>query len=231
MTGTPDLLEGEAGFGAALCENPRWNELFEGLGSGWNIEHMTFKNHGCCGHNFPAIDAVSHLLNTHAIEAKQIQKIRVGAYKATNEVCHYIHPTTPFEAKFSLTYTVSARIILGRVRERAFLEAALKNPQIYAMEDKIELSVDPECAAKFPLHRSAKVEIELNDGSIYTHHQHTRHGDPDEPLTDQELMDKFLELAEPRIGMQLAQSISGEVLGGKSLSVRDLAKLWSKMSY
>ena len=231
MTGTPDLLEGDAGFGAALCENPRWEELLEGLGSRWNIEQMTFKNHGCCGHNFPAIDAVSHLLDDHPIDIDQIKKIRVGAYKATNDVCRYVHPKTPFEAKFSLTYTVSARIILGRVRERAFLETALNNPQIYAMEDKVELSVDPECAAKFPLHRSAKVEMEMNDGSIYAHHQYTRHGDPDEPLTDQELVDKFHELAEPRIGLQLAQTISGEVLGGKGLSVRDLAKLWSKMSY
>jgi 2-methylcitrate dehydratase PrpD len=231
MTGTPDLLEGEAGFGAALCENPRWDELFEGLSSSWNIEHMTFKNHGCCGHNFPAIDAVSHLLNEHVVDAEQIKKIRVGAYKATSEVCHYVHPQTPFEAKFSLSYTVSARIILGRVREQAFLEAALKNPKIYAMEDKVELSIDPECAAKFPLHRSAKVEIEMHDGSVYSHHQHTRHGDPDEPLTDQELVDKFHELAEPRVGLQLAQTISKQVLMSDGLSVRDLAKLWSKMSY
>ncbi len=231
MTGTPDLLEGDAGFGAALCENPRWNELFDGLGSSWNIERMTFKNHGCCGHNFPAIDALSHLLNEHAIDPEQIKKIRVGGYKATAEVCHYVYPKTPFEAKFSLTYTVSARIILGQVRERAFLEKALANPKIHAMEEKIELSIDPECAAKFPLHRSAKVEIELNDGTIYHHHQLTRHGDPDEPLSDQELVDKFLELAEPRVGLQIAQTLTGQVLGGTGLSVRDLAKLWSKMSY
>ncbi len=231
MTGTPDLLEGDVGFGAALCENPRWDELFTGLGSSWNIEQITFKNHGCCGHNFPAIDAVSHLLNLYSIDPEQIQKIRVGAYKATTEVCHYIHPKTPFEAKFSLTYTVSARIILGRVRERAFLENALNNSQIQAMEEKIELNIDPECAAKFPLHRSAKVEIEMKDGSIFKHYQHTRHGDPDEPLSDQELLDKFHELAEPRIGLQMAQSLSGEVLEGSSCTVRELCKLWSKMSY
>jgi 2-methylcitrate dehydratase PrpD len=231
MTGTPDLLEGDAGFGAALCENPRWNELFIDLGSSWNIEQMTFKNHGCCGHNFPAIDAVSHLLNEHQIDPEHIQKIRVGGYKATAEVCRYVHPQTPFEAKFSLTYTVSARIILGRVRERAFLEAALANPKIRSMEEKIELSIDPECAAKFPLHRSAKVEIEMNDGSVYAHHQHTRHGDPDEPLSDQELVDKFHELAEPRVGLQTAQALSGELLAGSAVSVRDLTTLWSKMSY
>ena len=229
MTGTPDILEGDAGFGAALCESPRWDVLFNDLGKTWNIEQMTFKNHGCCGHNFPAIDAVSHLLNAHKIDPKDIQRIRVGGYKPTVEVCHYVHPKSPFEAKFSLTYTVSARIILGRVREKAFLPSALGNPQIYAMEDKVKLSIDPECASHFPVHRSAKVEIEMADGTVYAHHQLTRHGDPDEPLTDQELVDKFHELAEPRIGLNQAQALASKVLESPDTSVRKLAELWSKI--
>ena len=71
----------------------------------------------------------------------------------------------------------------------------------------------------------------MNDGSKYAHHQHTRHGDPDEPLSDQELVDKFHELAEPRVGLQIAQTLSGGLLGASGMSVRDLTKLWSKMSY
>ena len=226
MSGTPDLLEGDAGFGAALCDGPRWHELFDNLGSTWNIDQMTFKNHGCCGHNFPAIDAVSNLLSKHAVKVAKIKEIRVGAYRATNEVCRYVHPTTPFEAKFSLTYTVAARIILGRVREKAFLPDALKNPDIYALEDKIKLSIDSECTDKFPVHRSAKVQIEMQDGEIYTHHQLTRHGDPDEPLTDQELLDKFNELTEPRIGVERAQVLSAQILT-QSTSVRHLTQSWS----
>jgi 2-methylcitrate dehydratase PrpD len=231
MTGTPDLLEGDAGFGAALCENPRWGELFKDLGATWNIEQMTFKNHGCCGHNFPAIDAVAFLLEKHAIAVSQIKAIRVGGYKATTEVCRYVHPQTPFEAKFSLTYTVSARIILGRVRERAFLESALRNLDIAALEDKISLSIDPECDAKFPLHRSAKVEIEMQDGSMLAHHQKTRHGDPDEPLSDQELLDKFYELTEPRIGQDQASGLAKAILEEGAVSVHDLAYYWDKIDY
>jgi len=68
----------------------------------------------------------------------------------------------------------------------------------------------------------------MKDGTVFKHHQLTRHGDPDEPLSDQELVDKFLELAEPRIGLQAAQSLSHEVLGGASLSVRALTQFWSK---
>ena len=167
------------------------------------------------------------MLNLHAIDVEKIKKIRVGGYKATVEVCRYVHPRTPFEAKFSLTYTVAAKIILGQVRERAFLKSALSNPKIFALEDKIELVVDPECTAKFPLHRSAKVEIEMYDGSIYAHQQLTRHGDPDEPLSDQELVDKFYELAEAKIGVKQTQQISAELLDKSTLSVREIAKLWS----
>lgn len=228
MTGTPDLLEGDAGFGAALCKNPRWNEVFDNLGASWNIEQMTFKNHGCCGHNFPAIDAVSHLLNDYPISMENIAQIRVGGYKATNEVCKYVHPKTPFEAKFSLTYTVSARIVLGRVREKAFLADALTNPEIYALEDRVVLSIDQECADKFPIHRSAKVEIEMKDGLVYSHHQHTRHGDPDEPLTDQELLDKFIELTEPRIGLSSAHSLSNALLNVSPAPVSSLSKIWAR---
>ena len=227
MTGTPDLLEGDAGFGAALCKNPRWGELFNNLGESWNIEQITFKNHGCCGHNFPAIDAVAHLLNDHPISLENIAQIRVRGYKATSEVCKYVHPTTSFEAKFSLTYTVSARIVLGRVREKAFLADALANPEIYALEDKVVLSIDQECADKFPVHRSAKVEIETKDGSVYSHYQHTRHGDPDEPLTDQELLDKFIELTEPRIGLSRAHSLSSALLNTSSNSISSLSQIWA----
>jgi 2-methylcitrate dehydratase PrpD len=226
MSGTPDLLEGAAGFGAALSKNPRWEELFDQIGQSWSITQMTFKNHGCCGHNFPGIDAVSNLLQQYPIVPDQIKKIRVGAYQATNDVCCYVHPASAFEAKFSLTYTVAARIVLGRVREKAFLEQSLQDSRIYALENKIELFEDVECTSHFPVRRSAKVSIEMQDGTIYSHYQKTRHGDPDEPLTDEELLDKFIELSEPRIGINKAEQLATLILESNTENLKDLATLW-----
>jgi hypothetical protein len=65
---------------------------------------------------------------------------------------------------------------------------------------------------------------------VYAHHQLTRHGDPDEPLTDQELMDKFHELAEPRVGLDQAQALASKVLESPDMKVRKVAELWSKIS-
>jgi 2-methylcitrate dehydratase PrpD len=61
VTGALDILEGEVGFGAAMSVKPDWSKATRGLGSDYHIVHMTFKNHGCCGHNFPSIDGALHL--------------------------------------------------------------------------------------------------------------------------------------------------------------------------
>ncbi len=51
------------------------------------------------------------------------------------------------------------------------------------------------------------VEIETTNGNIYRHHAPTRKGDPDNPLTDEELTAKYRELAAPVIGDTAADQL------------------------
>ena len=227
MTGTPDLLEGDAGFGAAMSDGARWGEALVGLGSDFNITRMTFKNHGCCGHTFPAIDGAAALQALHHINPESIKAIRIGAYKAGVDVCAYRHPKSSFEAKFSLSYTVAARLVLGRVREQAFMPAALSNPAIHALEDKISVHLDEDCTRTFPKQRSCNIEIELMNGEVLKRHQATRHGDPDDPLSDEELIDKFFELTVPRIGITNSEALSKAIMGDVDVPVSQLAIYWT----
>ncbi|MGZ5144721.1 MAG: MmgE/PrpD family protein, partial [Burkholderiales bacterium] len=82
VTGALDILEGEVGFGAAMSVNPDWSKATRGLGKDYHINHMTFKNHGCCGHTFPSIDGVLELKQKHNLTHKDIKKIRLASYKA-----------------------------------------------------------------------------------------------------------------------------------------------------
>jgi 2-methylcitrate dehydratase PrpD len=59
----------------------------------------------------------------------------------------------------------------------------------------------------YPGQRAAQVEIETNDGRKLSHFQPYRKGDPEMPLTDEELNDKFLELAEPVVGDAAARAL------------------------
>ena len=78
VTGVHDILEGEVGFGAAMSVKPDWEKATRGLGTDYNIVHVTFKNHGCCGHTFPSLDAVIELRNKHKLAPKDVAKIRIA---------------------------------------------------------------------------------------------------------------------------------------------------------
>ena len=76
---------------------------------------------------------------------------------------------------------------------------------------KIELTADPELSAAFPGRLAARVEIETADGRKLAHFQPTRKGDPELPLTDGELDEKFLELAAPVVGEPAARARLAEL--------------------
>ncbi len=200
ITGALDVLEGEAGFGAAMSVNPNWAAATDGLGSRYNITQMTFKNHGCCGHCFAAIDASLALQAAHGFGHQDIAAIAVGGYQATLDVTGRKSVATPFEGRFSTPFTVATALVHGSVRLAAFGPDRLADPAVQALMQRVTVSVDPDCAAAFPGVRSARVAITLKDGRTVSHFQPTRKGDPEDPLTDAELEAKFLELAGPVVG-------------------------------
>ncbi|HVJ53015.1 MAG TPA: MmgE/PrpD family protein [Aliidongia sp.] len=223
VTGALDVLEGKAGFGAAMSTGAHWDKATEALGKRYNIAAMTFKNHGCCGHAFAAIDAALAL--RPEIGDAGISRIRVGTYKAALEVTNRTSVATPFEGRFSTPFTVASAIIHGSVRLNAVTPERLADAQVQALMKRVEMVVDPDCDAAFPARRSATVEIELDDGRRLSRHQPTRKGDPDAPLTDDELADKFLELATPPVGKAAAQTLLATLRTTDTLDAAAIAKL------
>jgi 2-methylcitrate dehydratase PrpD len=76
---------------------------------------------------------------------------------------------------------------------------------------KIECVADVELSKGYPGQRAANVEIEMRDGKRYAHFQPTRKGDPEMPLTDAELDDKYRELAAPVIGEAAARKLLAQL--------------------
>jgi 2-methylcitrate dehydratase PrpD len=207
FTGALDVLEGSAGFGAALGGKPDWAKATDGLGTRYNITLMTSKNHGCCGHAFAAIDGALALRDRYGLTPNRIRRLRVGTYGTAVEVTGNAEPRTAFEAKFSLAYVVATALVRGSVRLDAFGPERLADPAARDLMRRIVLEVDPELDAQFPSRRAAIVEIETVEGERLRHLQPTRRGDPEAPLTDAELEAKFFELATPIVGERGATAL------------------------
>jgi 2-methylcitrate dehydratase PrpD len=206
ITGALDILEGAAGFGAALSQEPKWERATDALGTRYNIMAITQKNHGCCGHTFAAIDAML-AIREQGIAAQQIESIEVDTYKTALDVTGNFEPRTAFEAKFSLPYVVAHGLLYGAVRLNAFEPQRLEDIAIRALMGKTKLDADPELTAKFPNVRAARVKVTLRDGRVIEQFAPCRKGDPEAPLTDADLNDKFLELASPVIGEAPARGL------------------------
>jgi 2-methylcitrate dehydratase PrpD len=207
VTGALEILEGEVGFGAAMSVDPDWSKATRGLGTDYHINHVTFKNHGCCGHTFPAIDAVLAIKQQYGITHRDVKRIRLASYKAGLDIIDNGTPEGEYQAKFSIQYTVAHALVHGSVRLDAFLADRMNDPDVRALMKKIEVLADPELSKGYPVQRAAQIEVETNDGRTLRHFQPTRKGDPEMPLTDEELEDKFLELATPVIGETRARSL------------------------
>jgi 2-methylcitrate dehydratase PrpD len=200
VTGAKEILDGEVGFGNAMSEGVDWSHAADGLGESYNITRITVKNHGCCGHSFPAIDAAFAIKAQHGISHSDIKSIRIGMAQSTVDICGGMTHNTFFEGQFSLAFVVATGFVKERVRLEAFTPEALKDPTVSALTQKCEVFVDQEVDDAFPLQRKAHLIVETKDGKIIDYMQQTRKGAPDNPLTDSELEDKYYELVAPEIG-------------------------------
>lgn len=211
LTGSLDVIEGEAGFGRAMGDGPDWDKALATLGRDFHITRMTFKNHGCCGHTFAAIDGALSLKARMKVAANDIERVDVGTYRAGVEVAHYEAPRTPAEGRFSLKYVVATALTHGSVRLSAFTSERLNDAGTVALMKKVRTRIDPELDASFPGQRAARVAIATRDGRREELLQPTRKGDPDMPLSDAELDSKFMELAAPVLGEKPARELLGRL--------------------
>lgn len=223
LTGALDVLDGPRGFGAAMSDNPDWDAALADLGSVWNITRMTFKNHAACGHTFAPIDATLELAQRARLDAADVERIEVETAAVPAEVAGNPDPKTGFEAQFSIQYCVAVALTLGSVRLRAFDDDVLSDRGVRDLLGRVTVTVAPDLDATFPRQRAARVAITTVDGRLLRAEALTRKGDPDAPLSDDELADKYRELTTPVLGDGRADALGEQLWTLDTLgSVRDL---------
>lgn len=221
-TGALDVLEGPAGFGAAMAAAPDWSRALADPGRPLGITAATVKNHSCCGHTFAAVDGALEL-RAAGIKPGDIESIEVRTAITAAKVAGNTDPGTPFEAKFSVSYCVAAALVLGSVRLRAFEPEALQNPVLREVEQRVTVIPDEEMERVFPAQRRAIVTVIDRSGARHQVERNTRKGDPDDPLTDSELAAKYSDLSEPVLGQARSSRLSAQLWRlGELASVRDL---------
>ena len=186
FSGPPAILDGKRGFHAACCPDADPDQLLADAVGPWQLHHTSIKPWPCCRHTHPAIDAALELSGQVAPEA--IAAIEVGATQAALNICDRPTPETLYDAKFSLQHCTAIAVLDGKVEFDAFDPPAIKRTHLLRAKVRVRLSEPHD--ARYPEAWGGVVTVQLKDGTRRSAQREHAKGDPDAPVSPQELRDK-----------------------------------------
>ena len=183
---------------------PCWNDL----GSRWRIREQYFKAYPVCRWAQPAIEAALTLQGAGKFSAGDIEEIAIETFAeaaALGAGCAI--PTATDEAQYSLPHPVAAALVFGQVGAEEIESPRLADPRIRGLLAAMKVTEDAEFSRRFPAERWARVRVTLKDGRMLASEPAIARGNPENPLTDNELRGKYRSLAEPVLGVERAARI------------------------
>lgn len=195
FTGSSKMLSGPVGFVKAMSHGRDIAGQFENLLTEWTVTRSMYKRFSSCGHIAAPIDVAMDLSARKNIDPHKIKRIDVATYKTALVAAAIIHPSSVFEAKFSLPFCVAASLLGHDLTDPTSFDRLYSDAEIGKLIDKVNLMEDPEISAAFPKLRGGRVAIEMENGEIYSDVAVTRKGEPSNPFTAKELQEKFRRLA------------------------------------
>ena len=200
FTGPLRILEGRDGFLHGYSRHPFPERLTDGLGGSFEILHTAVKPHACCRYMQGPIDAILALMHEHHLQAGQIRRIEVAVLEAGWAIvaeprATKYHPESVVDAQFSMPFGAAIAALDGAAGLDQFTVEKARSPEVRKLMGMVVLNKDIRIEKNFPLEWPASVAIELEDGRRFDKFVRYPKGDPQNPLTWDELADKFRALA------------------------------------
>ena len=192
MTGPDEILEGRLGF--FHCFAPDGADpavVTDGLGEDWNFLRIYFKPWCSCRYVHYAIEATQKDLAQRPLRPDEIGSIVVRTHRNAKQGSDIPDYRSPLHARLSIQYGIASIIVRGRAGLGEYEDDAIADPEVRRVSDLVRIEVDEEIQKLYPNPRSMVVEIrDLSGAGVSSRIDHAK-GDPENPMTDDELRAKF----------------------------------------
>ena len=186
FTGPAAILEGAKGFFVAACPDAAPERVLAAPEAPWQLTLTSIKPWPSCRHTHPVIDAALELHGR--VEAGAIAEVRIETYQAALALCDQPAPTSEYEAKFSLQHCAAAALSDGTVTLRSFDGSA--RARLAALAARTATVVVPHYDSAYPDRWGARLTLRTAAGETLTAQRDACKGDPENPVTPQELRSK-----------------------------------------
>jgi 2-methylcitrate dehydratase PrpD len=195
FVGPRTVFEGVHGLfhGFAHTTDGNYDALTGDFGTRWVTDALAFKPYPCGTMAQPYIDCARRLA-ARGVRAGDIAEIVCEVAEGTvhrlwEPLADKQRPRNGYAAKFSTPYLLATGFVHGSVGLGAFTEEAIGDPQVLALAAKVKFVIDPQ--NPYPANYTGHLRATLKDGSVVEERQPHLRGGAQEPLTQQDVMDKF----------------------------------------
>ena len=178
------------------------NDFTRSLGTRFEILNSYFKPYPACRYTHSAIEATASLLRDHGISSEEVSRVVVRGHRRLTPF-DSARPISIVQAQFSLPFVIGAVLAHGRM-DVGVLKNGLDDYALLRAASKVSIEHDPSLE-QHPW--SSEVRIETVDGRTYERRRLVPTGDPKEPMSETELVDKFMSLAEDALKEESADRL------------------------
>jgi len=230
FTGVKDIFDGTFGFIRLYGQGKYHRHLIENLGNPYEVTNDSVKPYPCCKYIHMPILGVLDLIKENHIDPNTIARINIYANTNTSKVTLTDpHLSSTVDAQFSTPYCVAVAARRGRVFIDDFTEERIRDNDVLALAEKVKVITDPELDKIPQMIAPCRVEIKTVDGRSYTRYVEYAKGHPKNPMTMDEIAEKFRQCAQfsarpfqPARIAQIIESVTNlETIG----DVRQIAEL------
>ena len=195
FSGPDDVLSGRFGFIEMMtkAQNLNFLEIEENLT--YKIENTYFKPYAACRYCHPAIQAALVACGKEKIDINNVSSIEISTYELAVAKHDHQKITNISSAKMSIPISVAIAIVKGSASVNDYCVPVLKDKNVQLLAQKINVKDCDEFTKQFPDKCSAKIKIIMDSGREIIERIDYAKGDPNSPLSDEEVSEKFQELA------------------------------------
>jgi len=198
LSAPPESLVAKYGYASLYATAPHIPHLTDSLGTHFEVESLGYKPYPCGIVIHPSLDAALAWFQEHGTSADSIKSLGLRTHSSALALGFRRHPETELEAKVSLYHWVAAALAYGRAGIPEGKQAAIDDPAVVRLRGLIEVQTDEALTPD-----AAELTVTLRDGQQHTMSTTHSKGSMANPMSDDDLTDKFkgqaeLVLAAPR---------------------------------
>ncbi len=204
----------------------KWDldKLVGNLGQNYKILECSMKAFPTEALTHTHISATLKVVTGNDISYDQIESVTVTTIARACDILfdpHKYRPESRETADHSLPYCIAAALVDHKITTASFSEEKLKDPRIWEVIDKIKGVASQEFEKMFPAKQPSKVVVKTNDGREISEYLEYPKGDPREPMTMEDLENKFNSLSDELLSKRKQKSVRDMIFKCEKLKATD----------